>query len=180
MPRTFALSAQYQAAVERVYAAFADERYWLARLADSGADTARLDSMAVEGDDGVDGIEVVTTQGVRRDRLPALAAQFHPGDLEVVRSERWSPVRDGKARAEVTGTILGAPAKLSGDAVLESPGFGSTGSTLRFTARVQVDIPLVGGKIESFIGTQLAELVTAEQRFTSMWVAEQGHRPGPP
>jgi hypothetical protein len=163
MPRTFALSAQYQAGVEQVYAAFADERYWLARLADSGADTATLDSMTVD----TDGIGVATTQGIRRDRLPALAAQFHPGDLEMVRSEKWAPVRDGKAHAAVTGSVRGAPASLSGDAVLEPTG---TGSTLRFTATVQVDIPLVGGKIESFIGTQMAELMTAEQRFTSMWV----------
>jgi hypothetical protein len=168
MPRTFALSAQYQAGVERVYATFADERYWLARLADSGADTATLDSMTVDTDGGID---VATTQGIRRDRLPALAAQFHPGDLEVVRVEKWGPVRGGTARAEITGKVLGAPAKLSGDAVLEPT---DTGSMFSFTATVQVDIPLVGGKIESFIGSQLAQLMTAEQRFTSMWVIQGG------
>jgi hypothetical protein len=163
MPRTFALSAQYEVGVDQVYAAFADERYWLARLADSGADTAKLDSMTVDGE----GIDVATIQSIRRDRLPALAAQFHPGDLEVVRSEKWAPVRDGKAHAEITGKVRGAPAKLSGDAVLEADG---AGATLHFTATVQVDIPLVGGKVETFIGTQLAELMAAEQRFTSMWV----------
>ncbi|HET9875367.1 MAG TPA: DUF2505 domain-containing protein [Mycobacterium sp.] len=168
MPRTFALSAQYQAGIEQVYAAFTDQRYWLARLADSGADTATLNSMTVDTGGGID---VATTQGIRRERLPALAAQFHPGDLEVVRSEKWRPVNDGKAYAEITGKIVGAPAKLSGDAVLESAG---TGSALSFTATVQVDIPLVGGKIESFIGTQLAELMTAEQRFTSLWVIQRG------
>ncbi|MGB5796250.1 MAG: DUF2505 family protein, partial [Mycolicibacter algericus] len=50
MPRTFTLSAQYPAGVELVYAAFAEERYWLARLADSGADTVALESMAVDAD----------------------------------------------------------------------------------------------------------------------------------
>jgi hypothetical protein len=167
MPRTFALSAQYEAGVEQVYAAFADEQYWLARLTDSGADTATLDSMTV-GDRGID---VTTTQGIHRDRLPALAVQFHPGDLQVVRSEAWGPVRDGKAHATITGKVLDAPAKLSGDAVLEPT---DTGSTLNLTGTVHVDIPLVGGKIESFIGTQLAELVTAEQRFTSTWVGRGG------
>jgi hypothetical protein len=157
------LSAQYDADVGQVYAALADERYWLTRLADSGADTATLDSMTVDGD----GIDVVTTQGIHQSRLPALAAQFHPGDLEVVRSEKWAPLRDGKAYAEVTGKVRGAPARLSGDAVLEPDG---TGATLHFTATVQVDIPLVGGKIESFIGGQLGELMAAEQRFTSRWV----------
>lgn len=165
MPRTFALSAQYRGSVEQMYATFADERYWLARLADSGADTATLDSMTA-GDDG--GVEVTTTQAICRSRLPALAAQFHPGNLEVVRTERWHPVRDRKAHAEVTGKILRAPARLHGDAVLQP---SATGCTLNVAATVQVDIPLVGGKVESFIGGQLTELMRAEQRFTSMWIA---------
>ncbi|GFG72056.1 DUF2505 domain-containing protein [Mycolicibacter senuensis] len=168
MPRTFTLSEHYPAGVEQVYAAFADERYWLARLADSGADTVTLDSMAVGADGGLD---VVTTQGIHRDKLPALAAQFHPGNLNVSRHERWRPVRDGTARAEVTGKIVGAPATLSGDAVLEPAGGGCE---LTLTATVQVDIPLVGGKIESFIGGQLVELMATEQRFTSTWLRQGG------
>ncbi|NDJ91816.1 DUF2505 domain-containing protein [Mycolicibacter kumamotonensis] len=168
MPRTFTLTEHYPGSVEQVYAAFADERYWLARLADSGADTATLDSITVGADGGVD---VVTTQGIHRDKLPALAAQFHPGDLEMARHEKWRPVRDGRAHAQVTGKIVGAPAKLSGDAVLEPASeSGEAGCALRLTATVQVDIPLVGGKIENFIGTQLGELMTAEQQFTARWL----------
>ena len=165
MPRTFTLSEHYPASVERVYAAFTDQRYWLARLVDSGADTATLDALTVGADGGVD---VTTTQGIHREKLPALAAQFHPGDLEVARTEKWHPVSGGRARAEVTGRILGTPAKVAGDAVLEPDG---AGAALRLTATVHVDIPLVGGKIEGFIGQQLAELMTAEQRFTSTWVS---------
>jgi len=37
---------------------------------------------------------------------------------------------------------------------------------------VEVRIPLVGGKVETFIGNQLVELLIAEQRFTTMWIAE--------
>lgn len=171
MPRTFTLCEHYPAGVELVYAAFADEQYWLARLADSGADTVTLDSITVGTDGGVD---VVTTQGIHRDKLPALAAQFHPGHLNVMRHETWRTVRDGRVCAEVTGKIVGAPAKLSGDAVLEPAGGGCE---LRLTATVQVDIPLVGGKIESFIGAQLASLMAAEQRFTAGWLQRGG--PGP-
>ncbi|MBS9532878.1 DUF2505 domain-containing protein [Mycobacterium sp. M1] len=164
MSRTFTLSQHYPATVDQVYAAFADERYWRARLADSGADTATLDSMTVNG-----GIAVTTTQGIHRDKLPALAAQFHPGDLQVSRSEHWHAVSAGRASAEFTGKIVGAPAKVSGDAVLEPAG---TGCELRLRATVHVDIPLLGGKIESFIGGQLTELMTAEQRFTAGWLGQ--------
>jgi Protein of unknown function (DUF2505) len=35
-----------------------------------------------------------------------------------------------------------------------------------------VRIPLVGGKLENFIGNQLVELLIAEQRFTTTWIGE--------
>lgn len=164
MPRSFDLSAEYHVGVEHVHAALCDEGYWVARLADSGADTATLDSMTVHPDGHV---EVTTTQALYRERLPALATQFHRGDLEMVRNERWSPVRDGGSFAQITGKVLAAPASLSGDAVLKAT---EAGCRLSFTATVHVDIPLVGGKIESIIGAKLAELMTAEQRFTSRWL----------
>lgn len=161
------MSADYQGTVEQVHSAFSDEQYWLARLADSGADTATLDSMTV--DDGA--ITVATTQTLRTDRLPAMVTQFHPRDLEIVRRETWTPIRDGVAQADVNGAVPGAPVALSGSAVLSpTPG----GSRLKFTATVEVHIPLVGGKLESFIGGKLAELVAAEQRFTTVWITENG------
>ena len=166
MPRSFDLSAEYKATVEEVHHALSDEHYWLARLADSGADIATLDSMTVAADGGV---EVATTQTVHLDRLPALATQFHHGDVHIVRGEKWGPITGGEAHAEVTGRIAGAPASLSGKADLVPT---ETGSRLQFNVTIEVDIPLVGGKIESFIGGKLAELLIAEQRFTTVWIAE--------
>ena len=119
-------------------------------------------------DDG--GIDVVTTQVLRRDRLPGVVTQFHPGDLAIVREEAWSPVSDGRATATVTGAIPGAPVSLTGTAVLAPAGNG--GSRLQFTATVEVRIPLVGGKVENFIGSQLVELLIGEQRFTTAWIKD--------
>ncbi|HXA13098.1 MAG TPA: DUF2505 domain-containing protein [Mycobacterium sp.] len=166
MPRSFDLSANYRGTVEQVHSAFSDEEYWLSRLADSGADTATLDSMTV-GDDGT--VTVATTQALRSDRLPAMVTQFHPHDLEIMRNETWGPVSDGVAPAEVTGAVPGAPVSLGGTAVLEPT---DTGSRLKFTVTVEVNIPLVGGKLETFIGGKLADLVAAEQRFTTVWITE--------
>lgn len=161
------MSTDYGASVEQVLQAFSEEAYWLARLADSGADDATLDSMVVE--DG--GIDVITTQVLRSDRLPALVNQFHRGDLRIRREETWGPVTDGTASATVVGSILAAPAALTGTAVLE-PMPESGGARLKFQATVEVRIPLVGGKLENFIGSQLVELLIAEQRFTTMWIGE--------
>jgi hypothetical protein len=166
MPRSFDMAAEYDGSVEQVYRALRDQNYWNQRLADSGADEATLDSMTV--DDG--GIDVVTTQVLRRDRLPGVVMQFHRGDLSIVREEAWSPVRDGTATATVTGAIPGAPVSLTGTAVLAPTDGG--GSRLQFTASVEVRIPLVGGKVENFIGSQLVELLIAEQRFTTAWIKD--------
>ena len=161
------MAAEYEGSVEQVHRAFGDEQYWLARLADSGADDYSLDSMAVNGE----GIDVVTTQTLRADRLPGVVTQFHSGDLSFVREEMWTVVTDGRASATVKGSITGAPATLGGTAVL-APGKSGNDSRLEFNATVQVDIPLVGGKIENFIGSQLVELLIAEQRFTTAWITE--------
>ncbi len=172
MPRSFDMSAEYGATVEEVLRAFSEQEYWLARLADSGVDDATLDSMQLGGPSGDDGsIDVITTQVLRSDRLPGVVTQFHRGDLRIRREEKWEPVTNGSATATVTGTILGSPASLTGAAVLE-PVAESGGARLKFRATVEVRIPLVGGKLENFIGSQLVDLLIAEQRFTTRWIGE--------
>ena len=166
MPRSFDLTADYHGTVEQVHSAFSDEEYWLARLADSGADTATLNSMTV-ADNGA--VAVATTQTLRIDRLPGMVIQFHPHDLEIVRNEIWSPVSAGVAHAEVSGTVPGAPVSLVGAAVLTPT---NAGSRQKFTAKVAVNIPLVGGKLEDFIGRTLVDLLAAEQRFTTIWITD--------
>lgn len=162
------MCAEYTGSVEQVHRAFGDRQYWLARLADSGADDATLDSMTV-GSDGL--IDVITTQTLWSSRLPALVAQFHHGDLSFVREETWSPMRDRQSTATVRGSIPGAPVMLSGTATLAQR---EAGSHLDLTVSVEVRIPLVGGKVENFIGSQLVELLIAEQRFTSEWLTSGG------
>jgi hypothetical protein len=172
MPRSFDISVDYKGSVEQVHKAFSDEQYWLARLADSGADAATLDSLQV----GADGsVTVATTQVIRGDRLPAVVRQFHKGDLRLERRESWGPVTTGgQAHATVDGAITAAPVKLAGAATLGSTSSAAAGggTRLAFHVTVEVRIPLVGGKVETLIGSQLVELVTAEQRFTTAWLAE--------
>ena len=119
MPRSFDMAAEYEGTVDQVHQAFRDEGYWQERLARSGADEATLDSMT---DDGEGGVDVITTQTLRSDRLPGVVAQFHHGDLSFVREETWTAVTDGQASAVVKGSIPGAPATLTGTAVLTATG----------------------------------------------------------
>jgi hypothetical protein len=171
MPRSFDMAAEYAGSVEQVHEAFSDEQYWLARLADSGADHYSLDSMTADDPSGIAGIYVKTTQTLRADRLPGVVTQFHRGDLSFVREETWTLILGGQATATVKGSITDAPATLSGTIVL-APAKSGGGSRLEFNATVEVRVPLVGGKIENFIGSQLVELLIAEQRFTTVWITE--------
>ena len=50
MPRSFDMAAAYDGSVEQIYRAFGDERYWLARLAESGADKTTLDALTTTAD----------------------------------------------------------------------------------------------------------------------------------
>jgi hypothetical protein len=168
MPRSFDMATEYEGTVEQVHRAFREERYWLARLTESGADAYSLDRLIL-GDDG--DIDIVTTQKILANRLPGVVQQFHHGDLTLIREEMWSPIRDGQAVATIKLRIEAAPAKLSGSATL-APANPGPGSQLDFHATVEVNIPLVGGKIESFIGSQLVDLLISEQRFTTVWITE--------
>jgi hypothetical protein len=168
MPRSFDMATEYEGTVEQVHRAFREERYWMARLTESGADAYSLDRLIL-GEDG--SIDIATTQKILAGQLPGVVAQFHRGDLAIIREEMWSPIRDGAATATIKLTIQGAPANLSGHATLvpENPG---SGSRLDFSATVEVNIPLVGGKIENFIGSQLIDVLILEQRFTTVWITE--------
>ena len=168
MPRSFDLSADYDGSVEEVHRAFTHEDYWRTRLAESGVDVATLESMRV-GDD--DTVEVVTLQVIRSDKLPGMVTQLHSGDLCIRRRETWGPVAEGAAQGTVAGSIVDAPVNLTGEASL-TPITETGGSRLVFRATVQVRVPIIGGKLENIIGAQLAELVAAEQRVTTKWIAD--------
>ena len=165
MPRSFDMATEYQGTVTQVHDAFCDRASGEARLAESGADEAILDVFRVGHDGGVD---VQTTQVLRSDRLPAIVHQFHRGDLHIRRAETWTGLAGDFAEATVAGSIEHAPVTLNGEALLTPVDLGAK---LAFRATVEVRIPLVGRKMENFIGTQLMNLLSNEQQFTTRWIA---------
>jgi hypothetical protein len=171
MPRSFELSADYESSVEVIHRAFHEEDYWKARLADIPVDEARLESMRVGGGLGDDGtIEVVTLQVVRSQNVAALVKQLHRGDVCVRREETWGPLTDRVATGSIVGTIVNTPVHVSGSVELSS--IARSGARLAYRLTVQVHIPIIGGKVEKLIGTQLAEVVSREQRLTAEWIAD--------
>jgi uncharacterized protein DUF2505 len=165
MARSFDFSVESSVSVVQIHAAFADEDYWLARIAAFGG-TGRLDSFAV----GVDGsIRVVIIQDLRNDLMPGFFAKLYPRDLAVVQDETWTLVDGGLVRGEVSTAARGAPGSGSGTLVMVP---ARDGSRLNCTATVRVKVPLVGGKIESLAGRQMVEETPVMVRFTAKWITD--------
>jgi hypothetical protein len=165
MPRSVDLLMESPATVEQVHSAFSEQEYWLARLSAFGGSTT-LDSLVVDADGTV---TVATTQDLRHELLPGMLGKFYPNDLKILRSETWKPVGASRVRGQVSVRASGAPGSGRGTALLESH---PDGSQLTFTATVEVKIPLVGGRIESWIAGQLTEEIPAIQSFTTDWITE--------
>jgi Protein of unknown function (DUF2505) len=165
MPRLFDLSVDSPVGVEQILAAFADEEYWQARLAAFDSGTATLDSLTVAAD-GV--VTVVLTVSLFASRLPKVVTALARGDLAMTRTETWHPVGDGQAHGEIEVAVPGELVSAIGEVVLAS---AASGSRLKFSTAVQVNVPLVGGQVEAFIIGRIGKEIGAVQSFTDAWIA---------
>lgn len=167
MPRPFDISTASPATVDQVHAAFADQDYWQARLAEYGGGSISLDSLVVDAGSVV----VATIQDLRNDVLPALIAKAVPGDLKVLRKETWRVVSDEGLHGDVVITTSGAPISGVATALVSAT---PAGSLLTFRGTVQVSVPLIGGQIEKYISSQIIKEIPGVQRFTTRWIQNGG------
>jgi hypothetical protein len=169
MPRSFDILSESPASVEQINAAFGREDYWLARI-EPGAAITTLDSLTVHADGRV---RVRVTQYVGRQLLPGPVAKLIPSQLKMVHDETWEPIGDGQVRGEVKVTASPGLGSGRAEAWLAPVGNGSQGSQLCCALKVQVKIPLLGGKLEKSIGDSLAtDGIPEMHRFTAKWIAE--------
>jgi uncharacterized protein YndB with AHSA1/START domain len=166
MPRSLDVLTESPASVEQIYSAFSREDYWLARIALGDAATTTLDSLDVAPDGR---LTVRVTQHVGRALLPGPVAKFAPGELKLVHEETWKPNGDGHVLGQMN--ITASPRVGGGRAEGRLEPIAS-GTQLSFAIKVEVKIPLVGGKLEKSRGAGLAESIPAVQRFTTTWIAE--------
>ena len=114
-------------------------------------------------------MSVRATQHLGRQLLPGLIAKLVRGDLKIVHSETWRPDGNGQVRGQVSVSASGGLGSGRAQGWLAPAG---NGSQLRLAVKVEVKIPLIGGKLEKSIGANLAEGIPAVQRFTTTWIAE--------
>jgi hypothetical protein len=165
VPRSFDFSIESPASVEQIHSAFSEKDYWLARQEASGG-VARLDSLVKDTDGSV---TVVIIGDGRPEGVSGLVAKFYPGSWQAVQRESWRPIGGGQVRGEISIATRGAPGSGRGTALLAP---AQNGSRLKCTATLEFKVPLIGGKIESMIGRQLVEQISAMLRFTAEWITE--------
>lgn len=164
MPRSIDIVTESPASVEQINGAFGREDYWLARLA--GDSAVRLESLHVDTDGSV---AAQITQYLGHQLLPGLVARAVPGDLKLSYHESWRPAGDGHMRGEATVSAAGGLGSSRAESSLAPTG---SGSRLRSAVKVEVKIPLLGGKLEQSITAGLAQSIPSMLLFTTRWIAE--------
>ena len=111
------------------------------------------------------GMKVVVDMVLPATGIPGFAKKFVGDEINLVQVEQWSDIETG----EVEVTIPGKPGQMTGTIRVRESG-GTTTETVDM--EVRVNIPLVGGKIESLIADLLRKALKAENRVGRDYLAE--------
>jgi uncharacterized protein DUF2505 len=166
MPRPIDHRSSYPYPAERVYAALADPEYLRARLARMGGKGAELLAHSADGDL----VRYRLRQGVDRELLPPFVQTLISGDLMIERGETLRPDPAGGYRGDVDVRVPGTPVAAAGAMALVDT---AEGSDFLVRAQVTVNVPFLGGKIESTIAENVRTLLVAESGFTRDWLAQR-------
>lgn len=114
-----------------------------------------------------DGMTVRVDQHRPADEVPGFARKIVGDEINILQEEQWS----SPTEAALSVTIPGKPGSMVGTVRLVGDDAGTT-EVVR--ADVKVNIPLVGGKLEGFVGDMLLRALRAEQKVGTRWLAD-GH-----
>lgn len=147
-----------------MFSSYAEEAYWLDRVAQVGSPRDTLDDFATSGDT----ITVAITQHIPDEDIPDLARKVLPGSLTIVRTSTYTGFDGrrftGSAHAEAVGglgVITGGAEAVDEDGVAQESVSG----------QVKVSVPLLGGKLEKMVIAHLDHLFVAEYKHLNRWTA---------
>jgi len=112
------------------------------------------------------GMTVKVDQYRPADEVPSFAKKLVGDEINIVQDEVWT----SPTSASLEVTIPGKPGEMKGSiAIAPSP----TGTVETVKVEVKVNIPLIGGKIESFIAEILVRALRAETKVGRQWLSER-------
>jgi len=115
-------------------------------------------------------VRVHSRRGVPMD-VPGFARRFLAPVNTVEQTDEWSaPEPDGSRRGTWRVSASGVPVTTGGTLRLE-PAVGG-GTTVEVAGEVTCSIPLVGGKIASFVGADVAKTMRGEEDFNDRYLTD--------
>lgn len=111
-----------------------------------------------------DGMEVRVDQYRPATEVPSFARKLVGDEINILQEEQWSSPTD----AALSVTIPGKPGSMIGTVALRGHDGGTTETV---AVEVKVNIPLLGGKLEDFIGGMLLRALKAENKVGVDWLA---------
>lgn len=155
---------EYTQDVETVYGAFTDPDFYVGKFEAIGARNVEVLSSAAE--DGVFTIE--TTRDVPLE-VPGALKSLLGGWTSIIQNEEWTEAEDGEYVNDLVLTSDGVPATISGTMRLYPTDGGCVNEV---TMTIDCKIPLVGGKLERFVGGSTAEQLAEEYEFIQHYLEE--------
>jgi hypothetical protein len=143
------------ASAERVFAVLTSPE-WVQTKADCFSDG----SVLTEHERRPDGGLLLAVSRELPGGVPGFLERFLPKDGRVLETFDWGPaLPDGTRYGTWTADIPGAPAQLGGTLRLDPTDIGSA---YTIAGEVNVKVPLIGGKAESFIAEMVHKLAAKE------------------
>ncbi len=123
-----------------------------------------------EVDDGA--VTVASKRSVPMD-VPGFAKRFLSPMNTVEQRDEWeAPEADGSRTGTWKVNAAGVPVGVGGSQTI-TPGKKKGTTQVKVVGEVKSSVPLVGGKLASFIGSDVERTIAAEEDFNDSWLADR-------
>ena len=164
MSTTIEAIHEYDHDLETVFAEFTNPDFYVAKFEGVGA--RNVEVIASGHEDGVFTIE--TSREVPLE-VPGALKSLLGGWTTIVQTEEWAETDDGDCVNRLDIMSEGVPANMSGTMCLYATDGGCTNEV---SITIDCGIPLIGGRLERFVGATTAEQLEDEYAFVRAWLDE--------
>jgi Protein of unknown function (DUF2505) len=166
MPRQSEYRSTLQYSAERAFSTMVDAEFLRERLAKIGGKDAAL----LEHTADANGARFRLRQALDSRDLPSIVRNLLSGDIVIERTETWKRTQAGAYSGGAQVVISGTPASATGTMSLRDT--GGSGSELAVLTDVTVQVPIIGGTIESTVAEQVKSLLGVETDFMVAHLAQ--------
>ena len=128
------------------------------------------DFRVLERQDGPQELRLRATRQVPTD-VPGFARKFLAPMNTVVQTDCWSLPEDGVRHGTWEVEVQGAPIRMHGTTTIEPDG---EGCRQMVEGKIEVKIPIIGGKIAQFVASDAVKSIGAEQQANLKLLARGG------